>query len=59
MPFALNAYALTQVNDTKSIIDIASGTSTWDKTFIELINGATDFIENYCGGRRFKSAKNV
>lgn len=53
MAFTLESWALTQVNDVKSIIDIASTTTTWDQTFIELINGATLWIENYCGGRRF------
>lgn len=53
MAFTLKTYALTQVNDVKSIIDIASGTTTWDQTFIELINAATEWMENYCGGRRF------
>ena len=56
MAFTLETYALTQVNDVKSIIDIASGTTTWDQTFIELINGATIYIERYCGGRRFATA---
>lgn len=52
MAFTLETYALTQVNDVKSIIDIAAGTTTWDQTFIELTNGATQWIENYLGGRR-------
>lgn len=52
MAFTLETYALTQVNDVKSILDIASATTTWDQTFIELINSATLWIENYCGGRR-------
>lgn len=53
MAFTLKTNALTQVNDVKSIIDIASGTTTWDQTFIELINAATDWMQNYCGGRKF------
>lgn len=53
MAFTLESYALTQVNDVKSIIDIASTTTTWDQTFIELINGATVWMENYCGRTRF------
>lgn len=52
MAFTLADYALTQVNDVKSIIDIASATTTWDQTFIELINSATVWIENKLGGRR-------
>ena len=53
MAFILETYALTQVNDVKSIIDISSGTTTWDQTFIELINAATKWMQNYCGGRKF------
>lgn len=53
MAFSLKTNALTQVNDVKSIIDIASATTTWDQTFIELINAATEWMQNYCGGRKF------
>lgn len=53
MAFTLENYALTQVNDVKSIIDIPAGTTTWDQTFIELINSATVWMENYCGRGRF------
>lgn len=50
---AINAYALTTVARVKSRLNIASGTTTWDALIAELINGATDAIENMAGGRRF------
>lgn len=53
MAFTLKSYALTQVDDVKSLIDIASGTTTWNQTLIELINAATVWMQNYCGGRQF------
>lgn len=45
------SYALTSVADVKTNLDIT--TSTWDNLFVTLINAATDWIEKYCGGRRF------
>ncbi len=56
MAFSLNSNALTQVNDCKAIIDIASAITTWDQTFIELINGCTAWIEGYVGGRTLGGA---
>ena len=53
MAFALETYALTKVDDVKALIDIAAATTTWDQVFIELINSATLWLENECGGRRF------
>ncbi len=51
MPFSLETYALAQVADVKTSLDISA--STWDQLFIDLVNSATDAIEFYCGGRRF------
>lgn len=50
---AIQAHALTTVARVKSRMEITA--STWDTIIAELINGATDFIEGECGGRRFKS----
>jgi hypothetical protein len=52
MPLSLNSYALTSVANVKANLDITS--TAWDATvFITLINSCTDWIEKYCGGRRF------
>ncbi len=53
---AILAHALTTVARVKSRMEIPVATTTWDALIAELINGATDFIEGECGGRRFKSA---
>lgn len=50
---SLNTYALCSVADVKANLDISS--STWDSVFTLLINACTDWIEKYCGGRRFLS----
>jgi|CXWL01.1.fsa_nt_gi hypothetical protein len=50
---AILAHALTTVARVKARMEITA--STWDSLIAELINGATDFIEGECGGRRFKS----
>lgn len=49
---SIASYALTSVADVKANLDITS--TAWDTTvFPLLINAATDWIEKYCGGRRF------
>lgn len=55
MAFILSTNALTQVDDVKALIDIAPATTTWDQVFIELINSATIWLQNECGGRVFGS----
>lgn len=52
---AIASYALTTVSRVKARLEIASGTTTWDALLAELINGATDIIEQYVG-RRLASA---
>ncbi len=51
------AYALTTRQKVKDYLGI-SGTDK-DTLIDQMINGATDFIESYCGGRRFKSTNYV
>lgn len=46
------SYALIAVADAKEHLGISA--STYDDLLTSLINEATDFIENQCGGRRFK-----
>lgn len=54
---AVVPYALTSRDNVKAFVGI---TDTSKDTLIDsLINGATDFIEGYCGGRRFASTSYV
>lgn len=48
---ALNSYALTTVANVKTFLGIS--VSTYDTLIEDLIDGCTDWIEKYCGGRRF------
>lgn len=48
------AYALTTKEKVKAHLGIASATTTYDSLIETFINQVTDFIEGYCGGRRFK-----
>jgi len=48
----LNSFALTTVARTKEFMGIT--VNTYDTVLERLINSATDYIEKYCGGRRFK-----
>jgi hypothetical protein len=49
---ALNVWALSNLARTKSFMGISIATN--DTLIENLINSATDFIERYCGVRRFK-----
>lgn len=49
---ALNSYALTTVDRTKTFMGMSGATN--DAVLEILINSCTDFIEKECGGRRFK-----
>lgn len=51
------AYALTTRQKVKDFLNIQDNTK--DAIIDSLINGVTDFIENYVGGRRFKSTSYV
>lgn len=51
----LLSYALTNLSDVKESLGIASGNTTKDNLIIRKINQATEMIERYCGGRRFKA----
>lgn len=53
----LVSYALTTRQKVKDYLGISD--SSKDTIIDILINGATDFIETYCGKRRFKSASYV
>lgn len=49
---ALLSYALTTVDDVKTYLGI---TDTSQDALLEMfVNQSTDWIESYCGGRRFK-----
>lgn len=50
---AIQSHALTTVARVKARLNISD--SSWDALLAELINGATDYMEAECGGRRFKS----
>lgn len=52
---AIVAHALTTVARVKARMDIPVATTTWDALLGEMINGATDVIEAFCG-RRFLTA---
>ena len=54
---AIVAYALTTRQKVKDYLNIQDTTS--DAMIDTLINGATAFIENYCGGRRFMATDYV
>lgn len=45
---SLVSYALTNVNDVKESLGIASSDLTWDNLITRKINQVTDAIENYC-----------
>lgn len=49
----LVSYALVSVDNTKTFLGITN--HDYDDLIRQLINQATDFIESYCGGRRFAS----
>lgn len=51
---AVKSYALTTLAKVKDQLDITSGDTTNNAVLEQLINAATDTIERYCGGRRFK-----
>lgn len=53
MSVTLVSYALTSLAKVKTYLGITD--STYDATLTQTINAVTDYIENYCGGRRFKS----
>ncbi len=55
MTVTLVSYALTTLAKVKLSLGIDSATTTYDDVLNTLINGVTDFIENYCGSRRFLS----
>jgi hypothetical protein len=48
-------YALTSLADVKESLGMDSGNTSNDNLIIRKINQATEMIERYCGGRRFKS----
>lgn len=48
------AYDLTTSTDVKSYLDITA--STWDTLLANLVTNSSVWIENYCGGRRFKNS---
>lgn len=50
----LLAHALTSVADVKETLGIDSGDSSKNNLIIRKINQATEMIEKYCNGRRFK-----
>lgn len=49
---AVSDYALTSVADVKTYLQIS--VTTYDTLFENLINECTDWIEHFCGNRRFK-----
>lgn len=53
------SYALTTKEKVKTYIGIATGDTSKDALIDMLIAQVTDFIENFCGGRRFKSTSYV
>lgn len=52
-------YALTTLQKVRDYLQIATADTTKDTLIGELINQATDFIENYCGARRFLATSYV
>lgn len=48
------AYDLTTSSDVKSYLDITA--STWDTLLANLVTNCSVWIENYCGGKRFKNS---
>ena len=48
-------YALTNLNDVKETLGISSGDTSKDNLIKRKINQATEMIEKYCNGRRFKN----
>jgi len=51
----LLSYALTNLSDVKESLGLASGDNSKNNLIIRKINQATEMIEKYCGGRRFKA----
>lgn len=51
MAFNENSYNLVQVSEVKTFLGIS--VTTYDQILTDIVNGATDWIEAYCGGRRF------
>lgn len=48
------AYDLTTAASVKTYLDISA--STWDSLLATLVTSCSVWIENYCGGRRFKNS---
>lgn len=59
MPSTVVAYALTTKERVKQKIGIAAATTTSDDLIDRIISGVTDFIERYCGDRRFKQQTGI